>query len=103
LSSLAKALVQEKNCSRTACFRKFGLHAGIEELCLEFSSSKVEVDNENKTNFDIADNDRHLHVFRILQELMNNSLRMESISYFDCYQGHTRNEKVPGITELVLK
>ena len=55
---------------------KFGLHAGIEELCLEFSSSKVvEIQYENKTSFDIADNDRHLHVFRILQELMNNSLR----------------------------
>ncbi|RDI58100.1 sensor histidine kinase [Flavobacterium glaciei] len=55
---------------------KFGLHAGIEELCLEFSSSKVvEIQYENKTSFDITDNDRHLHVFRILQELMNNSLR----------------------------
>lgn len=55
---------------------KFGLHAGVEELCLEFSSSKaVQVNYENKTTFDIKDNDRHLHVFRILQELMNNSLR----------------------------
>ena len=55
---------------------KFGLHAGVEELCLEFSSSKaVKVNYENKTVFDIIDNDKHLHVFRILQELMNNSLR----------------------------
>lgn len=55
---------------------KFGLHAGVEELCLEFSSSKaVQVNYENKTTFDIKDIDRHLHVFRILQELMNNSLR----------------------------
>ena len=55
---------------------KFGLHAGVEELCLEFSSSKaVKVKYENKTVFDIIDNDKHLHVFRILQELMNNSLR----------------------------
>lgn len=55
---------------------KFGLHAGVEELCLEFSSSKaVTVNYENRTEFAIADNDRHLHVFRILQELMNNSLR----------------------------
>ena len=61
---------------------KFGLHAGIEELCLELSSSKaVEVHYENKTNFNIADNDRHLHVFRILQELMNNSLRHGKASY----------------------
>ena len=55
---------------------KFGLHAGVEELCLEFSSSKaVKVNYENKTTFAIIDNDKHLHVFRILQELMNNSLR----------------------------
>ncbi|RKS90291.1 histidine kinase [Flavobacterium limicola] len=55
---------------------KFGLHAGVEELCLEFSSSKaVKVNYENKTAFDIRDIDKHLHVFRILQELMNNSLR----------------------------
>ena len=55
---------------------KFGLHAGVEELCLELSSSKaVQVNYENKTTFEIADNDKHLHVFRILQELMNNSLR----------------------------
>ncbi|MBC7556668.1 MAG: sensor histidine kinase [Chryseobacterium sp.] len=55
---------------------KFGLHAGVEELCMEFSSSKaVNIDYQNKTTFAIADNDKHLHVFRILQELMNNSLR----------------------------
>ncbi|TDD75294.1 sensor histidine kinase [Flavobacterium caseinilyticum] len=55
---------------------KFGLHAGVEELCLEFSSSKaVKVNYENKTVFDFKDIDKHLHVFRILQELMNNSLR----------------------------
>jgi signal transduction histidine kinase len=43
---------------------------------LELSSSKaVQVNYENKTTFEIADNDKHLHVFRILQELMNNSLR----------------------------
>ncbi len=55
---------------------KFGLHAGVEELCLEFSSSKsVKVYYKNQTTFLIGDNDKHLHVFRILQELMNNSLR----------------------------
>lgn len=55
---------------------KFGLHAGVEELCLEFSNSKaVMVNFSCRTEFNIAENDRHLHVFRILQELMNNSLR----------------------------
>jgi signal transduction histidine kinase len=57
-------------------FDKFGLHAGVEELCLEFNSSKVlKVFYENKVQFDELDKDKHLHVFRILQELMNNSLR----------------------------
>jgi signal transduction histidine kinase len=55
---------------------KFGLHAGIEELCLEFNSSKsVNVSYQNQIQFDDLDKDKHLHVFRILQELMNNSLR----------------------------
>ena len=57
-------------------FEKFGLNAGVEELCEEFESSKaVKVQYKNKIDFDEKDIDRHLHVFRILQELMNNSLR----------------------------
>lgn len=55
---------------------KFGLDAGVEELCLEFSSSKgVQVSYDNEVTFDEADLRRQLHVFRILQELMNNSIR----------------------------
>lgn len=57
-------------------FDQFGLDAGVEELCLEFNSSKVvQVNYKNEVEFDKKDNDKHLHVFRILQELMNNSLR----------------------------
>lgn len=55
---------------------KFGLHAGIEELCADFNSSKsVKVVYENNIAFNSADKSKHLHVFRVLQELMNNSLR----------------------------
>lgn len=55
---------------------KFGFHAGVEELCLEFNSSKfVNVSYQNHIQFDSLDKDKDLHVFRILQELMNNSLR----------------------------
>lgn len=54
----------------------FGLHAGIEELCLEFNSSKaVLVNYQNLAQFEHLEKSKHLHVFRILQELMNNSLR----------------------------
>lgn len=57
-------------------FEKFGLNAGVEELCEEFESSKsVKIHYKNKIDFDEQDIDRHLHVFRVLQELMNNSLR----------------------------
>jgi len=57
-------------------FEKFGLNAGVEELCEEFESSKsVKTHYKNEIDFDENDIDRHLHVFRILQELMNNSLR----------------------------
>lgn len=55
---------------------KFGLDAGLEELCFELNSSKsVEVHYENNANFNEGDKNRHLHVFRIIQELMNNSIK----------------------------
>ena len=57
-------------------FDKFGLDAGIEELCSEFNSSNcVAVNYKNEVVFNDEEKNRHLHVFRILQELMNNSLR----------------------------
>ncbi len=55
---------------------KFGLHAGIEELCLEVSSSKsIEITYQNEITFHLADNQKQLHIFRILQELINNSIK----------------------------
>lgn len=55
---------------------KFGLHAGIEELVQEFNSTKkVKVEFQNSINFEHYSVDKHLHIFRILQELLNNSLR----------------------------
>lgn len=55
---------------------KFGLDAGIEELCSDFNSTKaVQVEYVNTIVFDELEKDKNLHLFRILQELMNNSLR----------------------------
>lgn len=55
---------------------KFGLHAGLEELCFDLNSTKsTEVHYENSVKFNNNDTNRHLHVFRIIQELMNNSIR----------------------------
>lgn len=57
-------------------FDKFGLHAGIEELCREFNSTgNVKVRYTNNILFRNDDRERHIHVFRILQELINNSVR----------------------------
>jgi signal transduction histidine kinase len=65
---------------------KFGLHAGIEELCSEFVSSKqITINYENNVAFDPDEKHRHLHVFRILQELMNNSLRHGKASVIGIY------------------
>jgi len=55
---------------------KFGIDAAISELAVEFNSAKsVKVYYENNINFETIDSKKHLHIFRILQELMNNSLR----------------------------
>lgn len=79
ISLTAKALENSRKIAHNLLppvFEKFGLNAGVEELCHEFESSKaVKVQYENKIDFDQKDIDLHLHVFRILQELMNNSLR----------------------------
>jgi signal transduction histidine kinase len=56
--------------------QNFGLHAGIEELCNELSIHKLlNIEYKNEVQFDIIDNDKHLHIFRILQELINNSIK----------------------------
>lgn len=65
---------------------KFGLHAGIEELCSELvRNGEVAVQYENNLNFDFKENNRHIHIFRILQELFSNSIqhgRATSITVF---------------------
>lgn len=75
----AKALENSRKIAHNLLppvFEKFGLSAGVEELCDEFESSKsVKVNYNNEIDFDEKEIDRHLHVFRVLQELMNNSLR----------------------------
>lgn len=75
----AKALENSRKIAHNLLppvLEKFGLNAGIEELCVEFETSKaIKIHYNNTIDFDVNDIDRQLHVFRILQELMNNSLR----------------------------
>lgn len=55
---------------------KFGLGAALEELCDEFSNSKkVNVASKIEYKAGSLSKDDELHVFRIVQELMNNSMR----------------------------
>ncbi|WP_281232168.1 sensor histidine kinase [Flavobacterium gelatinilyticum] len=75
----AKALENSRKIAHNLLppvFEKFGLNAGVEELCQEFETAKsVKTHYDNEIDFDAKEIDRHLHVFRILQELMNNSVR----------------------------
>jgi signal transduction histidine kinase len=71
---------------------KFGLHAGVEELCDQLmSDGTVDILYENNLNFDFKENESHIHVFRILQELFANSIqhgKATSISVlFDTIEG----------------
>lgn len=57
-------------------FEKFGLHAAIEELVLDFSTAKnVQINYVSNLNFNDLNVSKQLHIFRILQELLNNSIR----------------------------
>lgn len=55
---------------------KFGLDAGLKELCFDLNSTRsVMVNYESTVQFDDLDKRKHLHIFRIVQELLNNSVR----------------------------
>ena len=57
-------------------FEKFGLHAAVEELVLEFSTAKnVQINYSNELDFSNLEVNNQLHIFRVLQELLNNSMR----------------------------
>jgi signal transduction histidine kinase len=75
----SKALNSSKKMSHSLLppvLEKFGLHAGIEELCSDFGGDEsVKIQYENKLKFDFKENESHIHVFRILQELLVNSIQ----------------------------
>ncbi|WP_432670677.1 sensor histidine kinase [Flavobacterium sp. SM2513] len=58
---------------------EFGLHAAIEELCSAFTNGDtIAILYKNPANqsfFDSIEVEKHLHIYRILQELINNSIR----------------------------
>lgn len=79
VSLTAKALENSRRIAHDLLppvFEKFGLHAAVEELVLEFSTAKnVKINYSNNLDFSNLEVNNQLHVFRILQELLNNSIR----------------------------
>jgi signal transduction histidine kinase len=75
----SKALNSSKRMTHSLLppvLEKFGLHAGIEELCEELIEfEKINIEYVNKVQFDFKENEKHIHVFRILQELLANSIQ----------------------------
>lgn len=75
----------------------FGLQAAIEELCDEFVSSKqLDIDYQIEYHDSIPKNNE-LHLFRIIQELLNNSVRHGKASHVEL------NIKESGQTEVYYK
>lgn len=65
---------------------KFGLHAAIEELCQQYNNCEVHINYHNVHRQQIFEEIKHenqLHIFRILQELINNSLRHGKATVID--------------------
>ncbi|MBC5839792.1 MAG: sensor histidine kinase [Flavobacteriaceae bacterium] len=55
---------------------RFGLDAGLDELCSEYNATNsVIVTYKNTIAFEDMAKDKSLHLFRIVQELINNSIR----------------------------
>ena len=55
---------------------KFGLQAAIEELVLDYNNSKsVIISYQNKIDFKNTNSELALQIFRIIQELINNSIK----------------------------
>lgn len=55
---------------------KFGLKEAIQELCDDFATTKhTKISLKQETDFDGLNELKQLNLFRILQELMNNSLK----------------------------
>ena len=74
-------------------FEKFGLEAGIEELIEETKSTgKFEIDFKNTIEFNQLSSEIQLSIFRILQELLNNTLKYANASQVQI-SFHYLNEK----------
>lgn len=73
---------------------KFGLHAGLEELCSDLiQEKKVDIQYQNNLSFDYKEDQKAIHVYRIIEELLYNSIIHGKASLISIEIGEW-NEKV---------
>jgi len=93
----SKALASSRRITHSLLppvLERFGLHAGIEELCTSLNSNEsLVVQYENKVKFDFKENEKHIHVFRILQELITNSIQHGKASVISILFDEIKSEK----------
>lgn len=93
----SKALISSKRLTHSLLppvLEKFGLHAGIEELCAEcIDTTSVDIQYVNNVKFDFEDNEKHIHVFRIIQELLANSVQHGKATSISVSFNETDGEK----------
>ena len=77
---------------------EFGLHAALEELSNAFTngnqSSITYTNSEEQAFFESTDVEKHLHIYRILQELINNSIRHGKATNIHFTFEHKNQKKV---------
>jgi signal transduction histidine kinase len=74
---------------------KFGLSAAIDELVLDFGKTKsVSINYSNNADFSALHADAQLNIFRIVQELFNNSIKHGKASHMKLAFSQNGNEKV---------
>ncbi|MBF02055.1 MAG: two-component sensor histidine kinase [Flavobacterium sp.] len=84
-------------------FEEFGIHVAIEELCCNYTKSKeliINYKNEYQQEiFNEIETKNHLHLFRIIQELVNNSIKHGHASKIDIVLEKKKNKRILKYTD----
>ncbi|PSG89425.1 sensor histidine kinase [Aurantibacter aestuarii] len=65
---------------------KFGLEQALEELVDMYNSSgQLQIRINNNCNFQLLNKQKNMHIFRILQELINNSVKHGEAKHIDIF------------------
>lgn len=79
ITLVAKALDSSRKIAHELLppvLEKFGLDAALQELCFDYNETKATfIEYENNAHFEKLDTIQQLHIFRIIQELINNSVK----------------------------